>query len=166
MSNFVGKCQIVDEIKHRFPYYSKDWKDAARYARVLVAPTIYVFLNSLIPALAFREQIRNATKGAFGIPHVLTATAVSGVIQALLGGPPLLILGLAEPIVVMYGFMHTISENNPDIGHDLFRPWCAWVAVWVGAFCTLYAALGVTRLIHYFTRYLPPLSHLPNPLLI
>ena len=82
----------------------------------------------------------------------------------------MLIVGLAEPIGVMYGFMYDLAVNNPDIGHDLFRPWCAWVCIWVSAFCTLYSALGVTRLIRYFTRYPPLLPHLfihyiSNPLL-
>ena len=43
------KFQIFEEVKHRYPYYRKSWKDAARYAKILIAPTIYVFLNSLIP---------------------------------------------------------------------------------------------------------------------
>ena len=147
------KCQIFDEIKHRYPYYSKDWKDAARYAKILIAPTIYVFLNSLIPALAFGQQIHDNTGGTFGISHVLTVTAIGGITQALFGGQPMLIVGLAEPIVVMYGFMYDLAVNRSDIGHDLFRPWCAWVCIWVSAFCTLYSALGVTRLIRYFTRF-------------
>ena len=49
--------------------------------------------------------------------------------------------------------MYTLSVNNDEIGPTLFRPWCAWVCIWVSAFCTLYAALGVTRLIRYFTRF-------------
>ena len=147
------KCLVCDEAKHRYPYYSKDWKDAARYAKILIAPTLYVFLNSLIPALAFRQQIYDNTQGAFGIPHVLTATAIGGIIQAVLGGQPMLIVGLAEPIVVMYKFIFEISSSSPDIGRDLFRPWCAWISVWVSAFCALYALLGVTRLIRYFTRF-------------
>ena len=79
------QCQIFDEIKHRYPYYKKDWKDAARYAKILIAPTIYVFLNSLIPALAFGQQIHDNTGGTFGISHVLTVTAIGGITQALFG---------------------------------------------------------------------------------
>ena len=43
--------------------------------------------------------------GQLSVVHVLISTAVSGVVQALLGGQPLLIIGVAEPIVLIYGFM-------------------------------------------------------------
>ena len=34
--------------------------------------------------------------------QVLTATALAGVLQSVVGGQPLLIVGVAEPIVLMY----------------------------------------------------------------
>jgi hypothetical protein len=43
--------------------------------------------------------------GQLSVVHVLVSTAAAGVAQAVLGGQPLLIVGVAEPIVLIYGFM-------------------------------------------------------------
>ena len=101
------QCQIFDEIKHRYPYYKKDWKDAARYAKILIAPTIYVFLNSLIPALAFGQQIHDNTGGTFGISHVLTVTAIGGITQALFGVS--LPLTLTKPSQTLTFLLHVLT---------------------------------------------------------
>lgn len=44
------------------------------------------------------------TEGTLTVVHVLISTAIAGVTQSLVGGQPLLIIGVAEPIVLIYGF--------------------------------------------------------------
>ncbi len=44
--------------------------------------------------------------------QVLTATAATGIIQALVGGQPLLIVGVAEPIVLMYKYMYDFAKDK------------------------------------------------------
>lgn len=43
---------------------------------------------------------------------VLAATAITGVMQALIGGQPLLIVGVAEPIVLTYGYMYDFAKGR------------------------------------------------------
>ena len=43
---------------------------------------------------------------------VLAATAITGVIQALVGGQPLLIVGVAEPIVLTWGYMYSFAKDR------------------------------------------------------
>jgi hypothetical protein len=43
---------------------------------------------------------------------VLIATAVTGVVQALIGGQPLLIVGVAEPIILIYTFMYQFAKGG------------------------------------------------------
>lgn len=73
-----------------------------RVCRVLAAAT-YIFCASAIPCLAFGEQLHQETDGALSAVSVLAATAATGVVQAVIGGQPLLIVGVAEPIVLIYG---------------------------------------------------------------
>ena len=114
---------IATEVKNRLPEYTSDWKIAVKHCRELLAPTTYIFLNSIIPALAFGQQLHDATGGSFGVKHAVCVTWIGGMVQAVFGGQPLLIVGLAEPIVVMYGFMFLLVKENPDIGSAMFVPW-------------------------------------------
>lgn len=58
--------------------------------------------------------------------QVLVATALCGTLQAVLGGQPLLIVGVAEPIVLLYkvhrawSFTVLRSPNN-----EVASPWSA-----------------------------------------
>ena len=42
---------------------------------------------------------------------MLIATAITGVAQAMIGGQPLLIVGVAEPIVLIYSFMYQFAKG-------------------------------------------------------
>ena len=44
--------------------------------------------------------------------QVLAATAITGTLQALAGGQPLLIVGVAEPIVITYDFMYKFARDR------------------------------------------------------
>jgi hypothetical protein len=44
--------------------------------------------------------------------QVLIATAITGTVQALMGGQPLLIVGVAEPIVLIYSFMYSFAKGE------------------------------------------------------
>lgn len=72
---------------------------------------------------------------------MLVATAIGGGAQALVGGQPLLILGVAEPTVLMYGFMYKFAEGAGFA--DVFVPWCAWVCIWAALFLFMFSVTGV-----------------------
>lgn len=38
----------------------------------------------------------------------------------------MLILGVAEPTVIMYTFMFKFAKNIPDLGSKLFLAWSGW----------------------------------------
>ena len=57
-----------------------------------------IFFASVIPALTFGEQLSDETEGQINGVHVLITMAMCGTIQALFGGQPLLIVGVALPI--------------------------------------------------------------------
>jgi hypothetical protein len=120
--------------------------------RFLVAPTFYIFLASVLPAIAFGQQLFELTGGTFGITQVLIVTAFAGIVQSLLGGQPLLIVGVAEPIVVIYGFIYALIKGEPN-GLAIFRPFCAYVCLWAGVMCCAIALLNATDSIRYFTLF-------------
>jgi len=58
--------------------------------------------------------------------QTLASTALCGIIHSILGGQPLLILGVAEPTVLMYTFLYDFAKDRKDLGHKLFLPWTGW----------------------------------------
>lgn len=58
--------------------------------------------------------------------ETLASTAICGVIHSILGGQPLLILGVAEPTVIMYTYLFNFAKGKEDLGKDLFLAWAGW----------------------------------------
>jgi len=59
----------------------------------------------------------------------MASTAICGVIHSIFGGQPLLILGVAEPTVIMYGYMYSICKKTPGLGRELFLPALSWYVI-------------------------------------
>ncbi|XP_060197639.1 boron transporter 1-like isoform X5 [Lycium barbarum] len=72
--------------------------------------------------------------------------------HSIIGGQPLLILGVAEPTVLMYTFMYNFAKDRPELGPKLFLAWTAWVCVWTAILLFLLAVLGACSFINRFTR--------------
>ncbi|KAL9272823.1 putative boron transporter 2 [Drosera capensis] len=90
--------------------------------------------------------------GSLTAVQTLASTSLCGIIHSIFGGQPLLILGVAEPTVLMYTFMYNFAKDRKDLGHHLFLPWAAWVCVWTALLLFLLAVLGACSIINRFTR--------------
>lgn len=86
-------------------------------------------------------------------PAVLAATALTGVVQALAGGQPLLIVGVAEPIVLVYSFLHQFAEKQEGLGPTRFLAFAGWACVWAAAMITTLALTNACGYIRAFTRF-------------
>lgn len=64
--------------------------------------------------------------GALTAVQTLASTALCGIIHSIVGGQPLLILGVAEPTVLMYTFMFNFAKDRKDLGEKLFLAWAGW----------------------------------------
>lgn len=111
--------------------------------------------------------------------QTLASTSLCGIIHSILGGQPLLILGVAEPTVLMYTFMFKFAKDRKDLGRELFLAWTAWylltdnhenycyvsshnhmllnvfvhrVCVWTAILLFILAILGACSIINRFTR--------------
>lgn len=64
--------------------------------------------------------------GVITAVQTLASTALCGIIHSIIGGQPLLILGVAEPTVLMYTFMFNFAKDRADLGRGLFLAWTGW----------------------------------------
>jgi hypothetical protein len=65
-------------------------------------------------------------EGVLTAVQTLAATSICGIIHSIIGGQPLLILGVAEPTVIMYTFMFNFAKERPELGRNLFLGWAGW----------------------------------------
>lgn len=101
--------------------------------------------------MAFGEQIDYATDGALNGVNILAATAICGILQAIFGGQPLLIIGVAQPVIIVYVFMYDFLEDQDKI--EFYVPWTAWSCIWAALFMGIMAITGVCKFIDNFTRF-------------
>ncbi|MBA0863419.1 hypothetical protein Goshw_020873, partial [Gossypium schwendimanii] len=121
----------------------------------ILAPTTYIFFASAIPVISFGEQLERNTDGVLTAVQTLASTAICGIIHSIIGGQPLLILGVAEPTVIMYTFMFDFVKDRSDLGRDRFLAWTGWwavVCVWTAGLLFLLSILGACSIINRFTR--------------
>lgn len=62
-----------------------------------------------------------------GTIETLVSTAICGIIHSVFGGQPLLILGVAEPTVIMYTYLYSFAKDKPDLGRKLYLAWAGWL---------------------------------------
>ncbi|XP_059645005.1 probable boron transporter 2 [Cornus florida] len=149
---FVPLRGIKNDIKGRLLCYKQDWTGGLRAGIRILAPTTYIFFASAIPVISFGEQLERNTDGTITAVQTLASTALCGIIHSIVGGQPLLILGVAEPTVLMYTFMFSFAKDRKDLGQKLFLAWTGWVCVWTALLLFLLAILGACSIINRFTR--------------
>lgn len=149
---FVPFRGIKNDLKGRLLCYKQDWAGGLRAGIRILAPTTYIFFASAIPVISFGEQLERNTGGTLTAVQTLASTSLCGIIHSIIGGQPLLILGVAEPTVLMYTFMFNFVKDRKDLGPKLFLAWTGWVCVWTALLLFMLAILGACSIINRFTR--------------
>lgn len=67
--------------------------------------------------------------GSLSAVETLASTAICGIIHSVFGGQPLLILGVAEPTVIMYTYLYNFSKGRPELGSKLYLAWAGWYGI-------------------------------------
>ncbi|CAH1416993.1 unnamed protein product [Lactuca virosa] len=75
--------------------------------------------------------------GSLSTVETLASTAICGILHSILGGQPLLILGVAEPTIIMYSYLYNFAKGRQDFGQQLFLAWAGWVCTWTAHSPTL-----------------------------
>ncbi|XP_044501904.1 probable boron transporter 2 [Mangifera indica] len=149
---FVPFRGIKNDLQGRLKCYKQDWTSGFKAGLGILAPTTYIFFASAIPVISFGEQLERDTEGLLTAVQTLASTALCGIVHSIIGGQPLLILGVAEPTAIMYTFMFNFAKERADLGRNLFLAWTGWVCVWTTLLLFLLAILGACSIINRFTR--------------
>ncbi|KAG8388297.1 hypothetical protein BUALT_Bualt02G0110900 [Buddleja alternifolia] len=143
---------IRKDVTGRLSCYKQDWVAGICSGLGILAPTTYIFFASALPVIAFGEQISRETDGSLSTVETLASTALCGIIHSILGGQPLMILGVAEPTIIMYSYMYKFAKGREDLGQKFYLAWAGWVCVWTALMLFLIAIFNVCSIINRFTR--------------
>ncbi|XP_062089791.1 boron transporter 4 [Humulus lupulus] len=143
---------IANDVRGRASCYKQDWISGLCSGTGILAPTTYIFFASALPVIAFGEQLSRDTDGSLSTVETLASTAICGIMHSILGGQPLLILGVAEPTVIMYTYLFNFAKGREDLGRELFLAWAGWVCVWTALLLFLLAIFNACTIINRFTR--------------
>lgn len=149
---FVPFRGIKNDLQGRLQCYKEDWVSGFRSGYRIFAPTTYIFFASAIPVISFGEQLDRDTNGILTAVQALASTSLCGIIHSIFGGQPLLVVGVAEPTVIMYTFMYNFVKDRSEIGPRLYLAWTGWVCVWSAFLLFLLSILGGCSIINRFTR--------------
>lgn len=138
---------LRNDIRRRLPHYFDDFVKGI-HPKVL-ASTLFLFFACLANAIAFGGLTEVVTGGTIGTIEMIVATAIGGVLFAILAGQPLTLLGGTGPIVVFTGLLYTACQQLSVP----FLPVYAWVGVWSGILMILLAVTDASALMRYFTRF-------------
>ncbi|XP_012076625.1 boron transporter 4 isoform X1 [Jatropha curcas] len=143
---------IVKDVKGRAACYKDDWTNGLKTGIRILAPTTYIFFASALPVIAFGEQLNRDTDGSLSTVEALVSTAICGIIHSIFGGQPLLIVGVAEPTIIMYTYLYKFSIGREELGQKLYLAWAGWVCVWTALMLFLLAIFNAGNIIIKFTR--------------
>ncbi|CAA2989953.1 probable boron transporter 7 [Olea europaea subsp. europaea] len=86
--------------------------------------------------------------GSLGTVETLVSTAICGVIHSIFGGQPTLILGVAEPTIIIYTYLYCFAKKGMG---KMYLAWAGWVCVWTALMLFL-AIFNACSIITRFTR--------------
>ena len=135
------------DLRRRLPHYISDFTDGW-HPRTL-SSTLFLFFACLAPAVTFGGIMAELTGNHIGVVEMIVASALCGVIYALISGQPLVILGGTGPLLVFTMILYQLC-----VGLDVpFLETRAWVGLWTAVLLLVLAATDASCLMRFFTRF-------------
>ncbi|TWT90122.1 Nitrogen regulatory protein [Pseudobythopirellula maris] len=138
---------VRDDLRRRLPLYASDFIDGLHPK--CLGSTLFLLFACLAPAVTFGGVMAVETGGQIGAVEMILATAVCGVVYALLAGQPLILLGGTGPMLVITATLYQLCQQ----AELPFLPTYAWVGFWSAGFVILLSAIDASSLLRYFTRF-------------
>ncbi|XP_051014727.1 band 3 anion transport protein [Acomys russatus] len=138
---------LFRDIRRRYPYYLSDITDAL--SPQVLAAVIFIYFAALSPAITFGGLLGEKTRNLMGVSELLISTAVQGILFALLGAQPLLVLGFSGPLLVFEEAFFSFCESN-NMEYIVGR---AWIGFWLILLVVLVVAFEGSFLVRFISRY-------------
>ncbi|XP_012642167.2 band 3 anion transport protein [Microcebus murinus] len=138
---------LVRDVRRRYPLYLSDITDAL--SPQVLAAVIFIYFAALSPAITFGGLLGEKTRNQMGVSELLISTAVQGILFALLGAQPLLVVGFSGPLLVFEEAFFSFCESN-NLEYIVGR---AWIGFWLILLVVLVVAFEGSFLVRFISRY-------------
>ncbi|XP_077020292.1 band 3 anion transport protein isoform X2 [Tamandua tetradactyla] len=138
---------MVRDIRRRYPLYLSDITDAL--SPQVLAAVIFIYFAALSPAITFGGLLGEKTRNQMGVSELLISTAAQGLLFALLGAQPLLVVGFSGPLLVFEEAFFSFCSTN-DLEYLVGR---VWVGFWLILMVVLVVAFEGSFLVRFISRY-------------
>jgi hypothetical protein len=142
---------MLGDLKRRLPYYCDDWAQGFRPKNLttVLGAALFMFFTSFFPALIFGQLLEDDTETMIGIPEVLLATGLCGVLWAFCAGQPLVIVGVTGPVTVFVTALFDVSKSFDVPFFDLH----CWTCIWAALMHWAMAVFGLCTAVDRVTRF-------------
>lgn len=139
---------VVADFRRRWPHYVADYKDGFRTRKVWSAIGL-MYIATLAPCLAFGGLLQELTNGQIGVVETMLSQTVTGILFAVLGGSPMMILRPTGPIVVITEatYIMSVSINAP------FFAFMGTAYLWTALLLILVAVSDLSVLMKHCTPF-------------
>lgn len=107
-----------------------------------------LYLAILLPCIAFGVRDSNNTSGKIDAKRALIGQTIGGLVFALFGGQPLVVIMTTAPLCLYTKVVFDISDSLGVDFYDMF----ACTGLWNAVFVILYALFDVSYLMKWCTR--------------
>ncbi|XP_041662702.1 anion exchange protein 3 isoform X2 [Cheilinus undulatus] len=139
---------LIHDIRHRYPQYVSDLKDALDMQ--CIAAVIFIYFAALSPTITFGGLLGEKTEGMMGVTELIVSTATLGVIFSLLAGQPLLIIGFSGPLLVFEEAYYKFCQSY-NFEYLTGR-------VWIGFWLIIIVLVIVAAEGSFLVRYISPFT--------
>jgi len=140
---------ICADLRRRLPWYCDDWVEGWRGGRKTLIASVFMFFACLAPIIAFGAQVSSSTKGQLGVVEFLISQGVAGVVWAIIGGSPLVILQPTGPITLFVTQLFLLAQGL----NVSFLALQAWTGIFCGIYMVILAVTDNCALTSFITHF-------------
>ncbi|CAK9062447.1 Band 3 anion transport protein (Anion exchange protein 1) (AE 1) (Anion exchanger 1) (MEB3) (Solute carrier family 4 member 1) (CD antigen CD233) [Durusdinium trenchii] len=139
---------LMNDYRRRSKFLESDWITDAFTAKT-VSAALFMFFATFTSTLALGEHIKESTNGLIGLNEYLMMNSAAGMIHAIIGCQPLLVLRPTGPITLLFEKLldFATAQSLP------FWPFFAWTGIFVGLLMFLISALELSKYVKYLTLF-------------
>lgn len=138
---------LINDLKRRVPFYKTDILDGLNAQ--CAAAALFMYFAALSGAITFGGLMSDKTQNDIGISETLIATSLSGLIFAVLGGQPLVIVGSTGPLLLFDESLYQFCQAN-GIEYLTTR---VYIGIWLGVIALFVASVEGSVFVKLFTRF-------------
>jgi anion exchange protein len=139
---------LISDVKFKLKYYLSDFIDALDVQ--CISAIIFCYFVNITPIVTFGSITQDDTNRWIGTIESIIGAGICGIVWALTGGQPLIIISQTGPMLIFDRILYELSEKWDDIEFLNFR---FFVGIWTFVFLFLIVIFKLSRYVKYITNF-------------